>query len=137
MISALGIDYGSKRIGVAGCDAMGISARGLEVIEERTPEKAADRIAAIAREREATVLVFGMPFNMDGSEHASAARIEKFATLCTARSGLPVEYVDERMTTLEAERHLREAGLTRKGRKERVDKVAAALLLQGWLDLRR
>jgi putative pre-16S rRNA nuclease len=136
MIGALGIDYGTKRIGIAGCDALGISVRGIEVVEERTPEKAADRIAEIAREREATVLVFGMPYNMDGSEHKSKAKIEKFADLCAARSGLTIEYIDERLTSMQAERQLREAGFTRKGRKQRVDKVAAALLLQAWIQSR-
>ena len=136
MISALGIDYGTKRIGVAACDAMGISARGIEVVEERSPQKAADRIAAIAREREATVLVFGMPYNMDGSDHQSAPVIQKFADLCAASCGLSIEFIDERLTTLQAERHLRDAGFTRKGRKHRVDKVAAALLLQSWLEMR-
>ncbi len=137
MIRALGIDYGSKRIGVAGCDALGITASGIEVIEERKLVRAADRIGEIAREREANLLVIGMPYNMDGSEHASTAKVRRFAELCTKRTGLDVEFVDERMTTLEAERHLKEAGLSRKRIASRIDKVAAAVILQSWLEMRR
>jgi putative Holliday junction resolvase len=134
---ALGIDYGQKRIGVAVSDALGIAATPVEVIQLPTPAAAADRVAELARDREAEVLVFGLPFNMDGSDHPSAHRVQAFAGLCAERTGLPVEYVDERLTTKQAERHLWAAGQTRKGRKGKVDKVAAALLLQNWLDSRR
>jgi putative Holliday junction resolvase len=133
---ALGIDHGARRIGVAASDALGISATPLEVIEGRKPEQAAERVAALAREHGAVVLVFGMPVNMDGSEHASAAVVTRFAEECGRRAGLPVEFVDERLTTVQAERHLRDAGLTRGKRKKRVDQVAAVLLLQSWLDAR-
>ncbi len=134
---ALGIDHGAKRIGVAASDALGIAATAVEVIEGRTPQEAAKRIAAIAREKGAVVLVVGLPVNMDGSEHESAPRVRAFAELCAKAAGLPVEFVDERLTTRQAERALWDAGLTQKNRKSRVDKVAAALLLQAWLDARR
>ena len=134
---ALGIDYGTKRIGVAVSDALGIAATAIELIEETDPGKAAARVAAIAKDRGAKVLVVGVPVNMDGSEHASLAKVRAFAENCGRLAGLPVEYVDERLTTRQAERHLWQAGLAQKGRKARVDKVAAALLLQSWLDLRK
>jgi putative pre-16S rRNA nuclease len=134
---ALGLDYGAKRIGVAASDALGIAATAVAVVEESDPGRAAARIAALAKEKDAKVLVFGMPVNMDGTEHANAAVVRAFAERCAKLTGLPVEYVDERLTTRQAERHLWHAGLARKGRKERVDKVAAALLLQSWLDSRR
>jgi putative Holliday junction resolvase len=133
---ALGVDYGSKRIGVAVSDALGIAATAVELIEGMSPQQAAQRIAAIAKDRDAKVLVVGMPVNMDGSEHASAAAVRAFADLCAKAAGLPVEFVDERLTTRQAERALWHAGLTQKDRKSRVDKVAAALLLQAWLDAR-
>ena len=135
MSRALGVDFGTKRIGIAGSDDLGMTARGIEVVEERNLEFAADRVAAIAKERAAEVLVFGMPYNMDGSEHASTEAVRRFADMCRVRAGLPVEYVDERLSTVEAEHLLATAGLTRKQRKARVDKVAAALLLQAWLDM--
>ena len=128
------MDYGEKRIGIAVSDGLGIAATAVEVIEAASPEKAAARVAAIAKDRGVKTLVFGIPVNMDGSEHASHAKVRAFAELCARVAGLPVEYVDERLTTRQAERHLWAAGLAQKGRKSRVDMVAAALLLQAWLD---
>jgi putative Holliday junction resolvase len=133
---ALGIDYGTKRVGIAVSDALGIAATAIEVIEETDPGKVATRIAAIAKDRDVKTLVFGLPVNMDGTEHASHAKVTAFAERCGKAAGLPIEFVDERLTTRQAERHLWQAGLAQKGRKERVDKVAAALLLQSWLDAR-
>jgi putative Holliday junction resolvase len=133
---ALGVDYGAKRVGIAVSDALGIAATAVEVIEETDPGKSAKRVAAIAKDRDAKVLVFGMPINMDGTEHDATARVKAFAEQCARMSGLPVEYIDERLTTRQAERHLWAAGLAQKGRKARVDMVAAALLLQAWLDAR-
>ena len=134
---ALGVDYGSKRIGIAVSDALGIAATAVEVIEETDPGKAAKRVAAIAKDRGVNVLVVGIPVNMDGSEHESHAKVKNFADMCGRMAALPVEYVDERLTTRQAERHLWSAGLAQKGRKARVDMVAAALLLQSWLDSRK
>lgn len=133
---ALGVDYGTKRIGIAVSDALGIAATAIEVIEETDPGKVAKRVAEIAKDRGVKTLVFGVPVNMDGSEHASLAKVRAFAENCGRVAGLPIEYVDERLTTRQAERHLWAAGLAQKGRKSRVDKVAAALLLQAWLDAR-
>jgi putative Holliday junction resolvase len=134
---ALGVDYGTKRVGVAVSDPLGIVATAVDLIEETDPGKAAKRVAAVAKDKNATTLVFGMPVNMDGSEHANAAKVRAFAEQCGRAAGLPVEFVDERLTTRQAERHLWEAGLAQKGRKARVDMVAATLLLQSWLDARR
>jgi putative Holliday junction resolvase len=134
---ALGVDYGTKRIGVAVSDALGMIATAVEVIEGLSPDKAAARVAAVAKDKDAKTLVFGVPVNMDGSVHASDKAVRAFADLCARASGLPVEFVDERLTTRQAERHLWAAGLAQKGRKARVDMVAAALLLQAWLDSRK
>jgi len=134
---ALGVDYGSKRIGIAVSDPMGIVASAVELIEESDPGKVAKRVAAIAKDKDAKTLVFGMPVNMDGSVHLSAAKVRAFAEQCGRVAGLPIEFVDERLTTRQAERHLWNAGLAQKGRKARVDMVAAALLLQSWLDARK
>ncbi|MCG3135297.1 MAG: putative pre-16S rRNA nuclease [Planctomycetes bacterium] len=134
---ALAIDFGTKRVGIAVSDSLGIAATPVEVIEGRTPDQVADRVAFLAKDRGVAVLVVGMPANMDGSVHKSAASVRQRAEQCAKKCGLPVEYVDERLTTMEAERHLREAGQTRAWRKERIDRVAAALILQSWLTSRR
>jgi putative holliday junction resolvase len=134
---ALGIDYGAKRIGIAVSDALGIAATAVEVIEEANVDKAVARIAAIAKDRGVRTLVVGIPVNMDGSTHASDGQVRAFAERCAKATGLPVEYVDERLTTRQAERHLWNAGLAQKRRKARVDMVAASLLLQSWLDSKK
>lgn len=131
---AVGVDYGSKRIGIAATDPLGIAARPLEVIVLPPGPAAADRIAEIARDRDAEILVFGMPFNMDGSEHSSAKRVRAFARLCEQRTKLPVAFVDERLTTVEAERHMSARGIGWREAKSRIDAVAAAVLLQDWLE---
>lgn len=136
-VRALAIDFGAKRVGIAVSDALGIAATPLEVIESKSPDEVARRVAHLAKDRGASVLVVGMPFNMDGTEHASARQVRARAEQCAKAAGLPVEYVDERLTTVEAGRRLWESGLTHKDRKARVDRVAAALILQSWLDARR
>ncbi len=84
---ALGVDYGTKRVGIAVSDALGIAATAIEVIEETDPGKVAKRVAAIAKDRGVTTLVFGIPVNMDGSEHASHAKVVAFAEQCGRMSG--------------------------------------------------
>jgi putative Holliday junction resolvase len=133
---ALGIDFGEKRIGVAATDYLGLAAHPLEVIASTPRDTAADRIAEIARERESTVLVIGMPVNMDGSPHDSEPQVRAFARRCAERTGLPVEFVDERLTTVEAERLMRETGKRRKDQRALVDMFSAAVLLRDWLAAR-
>ena len=135
-VRALGLDFGEKRVGVAVSDALGIAASPVEVIEGKSPEDVVRRIAWLAKDRGAGVLVVGLPINMDGTPHKAAATIRARAEACARATGLPVEYVDERLTTVEAGRRLWEAGLTHKNRKERVDRVAAALILQSWMQQR-
>ena len=134
---ALGLDFGEKRVGVAVSDSLGIAATPIEVIDVTTWDDVARRVAALAKDRGVSVLVVGLPVNMDGSEHKTAAQLRSRAELCGRKSGVPVEYVDERLTTVEAGRRLWESGLTHKDRKLRVDRVAAALILQSWLESRR
>jgi putative Holliday junction resolvase len=134
---ALAIDFGEKRVGLAVSDSLGIAATPIGVLEGLSQDQVTDRIAALARDRGIGVLVVGLPVNMDGTEHRTASHVRARAEAASRRAGLPVEYVDERLTTVQAERHLREAGFARRGRRERVDRVAAALLLQTWLASRR
>lgn len=135
---ALGVDLGGRRIGVAVSDADGRVASPIEVLE-RSGSRADDhrRLASLAAEWEADVIVVGLPLSLDGSTGpAASAVLEEIEQLRTS-TGLRVEQVDERFTTVEAQRHLRASGVgSRKGRSI-VDMVAASVLLQAWLDRQR
>lgn len=134
---ALGIDPGSKRIGLAISDRLGTIASPLAVLT-RSRSRAHDdaEIARIVREEEVEVVVVGLPLNMDGTRgpaaRAAAAEAERLATVV----GVPVELHDERRTTVTAERSMREAGVDARRQRGQVDKVAAAIMLQSWLDAR-
>ena len=133
----LGIDLGSKRIGVAVSDTGGKVASPLLVLS-RSKSRSHDHaeIARIVREEEVEAIVVGLPLNMDGSRGPAArsavAEAESIATV----TGVPVHMQDERLTTVTAERALREANMRGQDRRGVVDKVAAAVLLQTWLDAR-
>jgi len=135
-VRAIGIDFGEKRIGVAATDWLGLAARPLEVVASTPRDAAADRVAEIARDREATVRVVGMPVNMDGPPHASEPQVRACARRCAERTGLPVEFGDERLSTVEAERLMRETGKRRREQKDLVDMFSAAVLLRDWLEAR-
>lgn len=132
---ALGVDLGSKRIGIAVSDRTGTIATPLTVLQ-RSGSVARDhqQIAALVLEEEAEVVVVGLPKNMDGSlgpaARAAMKEVEALATVV----GVPVLTSDERRTTVTADRAMIEAGLDAKQRRKIVDKVAAAVLLQHWLD---
>jgi putative Holliday junction resolvase len=136
-VRALGVDPGSKRIGLAVSDLSGTIASPLTVLR-RSKSKQHDlhELARIAREEEAEVIVIGLPLNMDGSRgkaaEAAAAEARRLATLVD----VPVELHDERLTTVTADRDMMAAGLNAIERRQVVDKVAAAIMLQSWLDAR-
>jgi putative holliday junction resolvase len=137
-VRAIGLDLGSKRIGVAVSDRSGTIATPLTVLERRGDHAADHRtIAALVSEEEAERLVIGLPLSLDGS-HGPAARraLAEAAELATVVP-VPVETFDERLTTVSADRALLEAGLRAPARRTVVDKVAAAVMLQAWLDQRR
>jgi putative Holliday junction resolvase len=140
MSRILGVDLGSVRIGLALSDPTGTLASPFAVLT-RTGDPAADRraIVAAAREGEAARIVVGLPRALDGTEGpaAQAARAEIAALAAVAGDDLPVEAYDERLTTVIAQRSLVDAGVRRAGRKQVVDKVAAAVMLQGYLDAHR
>lgn len=136
-VRALGIDPGSKRIGLAVSDFSGTIASPLLVLERsRSKQHDLQELARIARDEEAEVIVVGLPLNMDGSEGKAAktaiAEARRLATLVD----VPVEMHDERLTTVSADRSLLDAGLNAIERRKVVDKVAAAIMLQSWLDSR-
>jgi putative Holliday junction resolvase len=137
-VRALGIDLGSRRIGVALSDTGGLVATPYEVVE-RTGDAERDRRAllALADEAEVEVIVVGLPLSMDGSvgPAARAALAEVDALRAAAR--VPIETYDERLTTVTADRTLQELDLRGPARRRVIDKVAAAVMLQAWLDGRR
>jgi putative pre-16S rRNA nuclease len=137
-VRALGIDLGTKRIGVAVSDRSGTIASPLTVVA-RSGRIADDhrRLAALVAEEEAEVLVVGLPRSMDGSEGPAARGARTEAAQIATVVGVPVETYDERLTTVSAERVLRESGVRGNARRQVVDKVAAAVILQAWLDARR
>ncbi len=135
---ALGIDLGTKRIGVALANSDGTLATPYEVVArsgDRTRDH--DAIAALAEETGAVALVVGLPLSLDGSVGAAASSALAEADDLAVATGLPVEMWDERLTTVSADRDLMALDLGAQARRRVVDKVAAAVMLQAWLDHRR
>lgn len=131
---ALGLDLGTKTIGLAVTDELGLTAQGLPTWERVGPRKDVAELTRLAREYGVDRFVIGLPLNMDGSEGPRAEATKKFGATLEEATKLPVIYWDERLTTVAAQRVLLEADLSRKRRKEVIDQVAASLILQGWLD---
>lgn len=132
----LGIDHGERRVGIALSDEDGSFAQPHDTLERRDPKELVARIAALAKEHGVEEIVVGLPLHLDGREGASARRARRFAEEIEKATGLPVVMWDERLTTAAAERALSEAGVKSRGQRKVVDKVAAALLLQSYLDSR-
>ena len=135
----IGLDVGDVRIGVAVSDLMGICANPREtyVRKKEDPTTDADYFAEYAKREDADAFVLGLPKNMDGTEGPRAEITREFGELLTKRSGIPVIYVDERLTTVSAERMLIDADVRRDKRKKVIDKVAATIILQSYLDGKR
>lgn len=136
-ISALGLDVGSKRIGVAGCDRTGLIATGLTTIERQSFAHDIEQFQRLVQERQVQVLVVGLPYSMDGSLGFQARQVQKFAQRLAKALNLPLEYVDERLTSFEAENLLRAQNIKPSHHKALIDRKAAAIILQQWLDVRR
>jgi len=136
-ISALGLDIGRKRIGVAGCDGTGLIASGLTTIERKSFELDLAQLKHLAKERHVQILVVGLPYSMDGSLGKQAQEIQKLATRYAQALQLSLEYVDERLTSFQAEQLLHSQNISPSRNKGLIDRKAAALILQQWLDERR
>ena len=133
----LGLDYGSKTVGVAVSDPLGLTAQGLEIIrrtQENKLRKTCARIEELIDEYEVSGIVLGFPKNMNNTLGDRAEKTLEFKAMLERRTGLPVMMWDERLTTVEAERTLMEAGVRREHRKEYIDQIAAVYILQGFLD---
>lgn len=133
----LGIDYGEKRLGLAISDETHTIASGLEVYERSTPERDLQHLREVVERYEIEKIVLGLPLNMDGSLGPKAQEVLQFKQQLEEALKIPVEPVDERLTTQEAERVLLEADLSRRRRRAIRDRLAAVLILQGYLDRQR
>ena len=136
-ISALGLDFGRKRIGVAGCDGTGLIAMGLTTIERTSFERDVQQIRHMVNERQVQVLVMGLPYSMDGTLGFQARHVLKFGKKLARAMELPLEYVDERLSSFQAEQLLIAENISPSRHKGLIDRKAAALILQQWLDTRR
>lgn len=132
----LGIDLGTRRIGVALSDGLGLTAQPHRVLARHGGQRDLDGIAALVRETGATAVVIGLPLDPDGTEGRAARAARAFAARLRAALAIPVELYDESFSTVEAEEVLLRADLSRARRKQVVDKLAAAVILQRWLDQR-
>ena len=130
----LAVDLGKARTGLAVCDKSGILASPAGVITEYNPEKLLEKVAEQARAYKAELLVMGLPRNMDGSEGESAQNARQFGAALSEKTGLPVEFQDERGTTITAHNYLNATNTRGKKRKALVDAVAAVVILQNYLD---
>ena len=137
-VRALGIDLGTRRVGLALSDSGGLLATPLEVLQ-RSGTEAGDHaaIAAVVAELEVEVVVVGLPLSLDGSTGVSARAAQAEADRLARALGVPVVTHDERLTTVSAEQHLRSGQVKGRRRRQVVDMVAAAVLLQSWLDANR
>jgi putative Holliday junction resolvase len=133
-VRAAGIDLGTVRVGLAVADELGMMAHPRPHLDGRDAERLIERLTQLARDEGITQFVVGLPRRLDGREGTAARRARKFAADLGAASGVPVELVDEWLTTRQATANLRERGLDARRAREVVDSEAAAVLLQSWLD---
>ena len=133
----LGVDYGDKRTGLAECDISGLIAGGLGTISEGGMKKTAQKVAEEAEKRSCKKIIIGLPKNMDGSEGPRADVIKAFGALLAEITAIPIDYYDERMTTMVAYRFLGETGTYGKKRKDTVDTLSAQIILQNYIDRER
>ena len=133
----MGLDFGSKTVGVAISDPLGITAQGVEIVRRTSENKlrrTLARIEELIKEYQVTEIVLGYPKNMNNTVGERAEKSMEFKEMLERRTGLPVVMWDERLTTVAANRTLMESGVRREDRKEYVDMIAAVYILQGYLD---
>lgn len=137
MARILAVDWGERRVGLAACDAEELVASPQRVLQRVSDKQIVGEIAAAAKELGAELILVGLPLNMDGTEGESAARSRKLARYLAAATGLEIVLRDERLTSEEATQRLRESGASREQIRERIDAVAAAVVLEDFLSERR
>ena len=129
----LAIDYGKRRTGLAVSDPLGITAQGLPTIEAKDPADIPVRVVGIVTETGAERIVIGLPLNMNGTESDQTAVVRAFAAEIEALVDIPVIFRDERLTSVQAHRVMRELGKKTRGNKHVVDRISATLILQDYL----
>jgi len=134
MKRALGIDFGEARIGVAVSDELGMLAHPVETICVKDTADPPGRVAQIAKEKDVSHIIIGLPKNMDGTSGAAAEKARAFAEILRGQVDCVVRLWDERLTTVAAQRYLHDAGRNAKQSRAVIDQVAAQIILQGWLD---
>lgn len=130
----LALDYGKKRIGLAVSDPLGFTAQGLETLQRTRLREDLAKLAALAKDREVEMFLMGDPIRMNGEASRGSEAVREFALKLEEVSGLPVSFWDERLTSVEANRVLRESGISLEKRRAAVDRMAAVLLLQSYLE---
>ena len=134
----MALDVGDKTIGIALSDELGIAASPFDTIRRTESEKADLRkVAHLVDEHNVCKVVIGIPIMLSGEEAVQAGKVREFAEKLSRRIKVPIEFWDERLTTVQAERALIESGRTREARKKVIDKVAASIILQGYLEAKR
>jgi putative Holliday junction resolvase len=133
----LGLDVGERRIGMAMSDALGLTAQPLAVLEARGLERDTAAIGALVEQHRVDEVVVGLPLTMRGEQGIQAEKVAVFVAALRKRLSVPVQLVDERLTTVQSERTLREMHTPRRKRRQVVDRVAAQLILQHFLDMKR
>lgn len=149
MVSALGLDLGARRVGVAGCDHTGLIATGLTTLHRTNFESVLNPLQELVRQRNVEILVVGLPYTLDGEIGNQAKKTQKQARMLSQALDLPVEFVDERLTSFAAEEMIVAEGRSprfakgpkrgpkKNSKKGLIDRKAAAIILQQWLDARR
>lgn len=133
----LGLDFGSKTVGVAVSDELLLTAQGLEIVRRQSPNKLRQtlaRIQEIVTEYQVERIVLGFPKNMNNTEGERCEKTKEFKEMLERRTGLEVVLWDERLTTVSADKYMMETGIRRENRKQYVDEIAAVFILQGYLD---
>lgn len=132
----MGLDIGDKTIGVAVSDLMGMTAQGIKTIKRTSKKNDIEEIKQIIKEKQVNLIVSGIPKNMNGTVGPQGEKVQKFCELIKEETGLEIEFWDERLTTVAAEKTLITADVSRKKRKNVIDMMAAVLILQGYLDFK-
>ena len=132
----MGLDIGDKTIGVAVSDLMGMTAQGIKTIKRTSKKNDIEEIKQIIKEKQVNLIVSGLPKNMNGTVGPQGEKVQKFCELIKEETGLEIEFWDERLTTVAAEKTLITADVSRNKRKNVIDMMAAVLILQGYLDFK-
>ena len=130
----LGLDVGARRIGMAVSDLLGVTAQGLDTLQRKNKRTDLERLGRVIREYEVKEIVVGLPLRMSGEQGIQAEKMQAFAADLRQRFGLPVHLWDERLSSVEANRLLRQTEMSIEKRGKAVDRMAAVLILQGWME---